>query len=76
MPGVFVDDEVLRERLKEAKGIGTPATRAEIIGGLKKQGFFDCPGKEYRADRDRPVAVRRPQTSRSGVGRSGRDGAT
>ena len=24
----FVDDEVLRERLKEAKGIGTPATRA------------------------------------------------
>src|SRR5450759_5299422 len=27
----FVDDEVLRERLKEAKGIGTPATRAEII---------------------------------------------
>ena len=36
----FVDDEVLRERLKEAKGIGTPATRAEIIGGLKKQGFL------------------------------------
>ena len=33
----FVDDEVLRERLKEAKGIGTPATRAEIIGGLKKR---------------------------------------
>jgi DNA topoisomerase III len=36
----FVDDEALRERLKEAKGIGTPATRAEIIGGLKKQGFL------------------------------------
>ena len=34
----FVDDEVLRTRLKEARGIGTPATRAEIIGGLKKQG--------------------------------------
>ena len=33
----FVDDEVLRERLKEAKGIGTPATRAEIIGGLKNR---------------------------------------
>jgi DNA topoisomerase IA len=30
----------LRERLKEAKGIGTPATRAEIIDGLKKQGFL------------------------------------
>jgi DNA topoisomerase III len=41
----FVDDEVLRERLKEAKGIGTPATRAEIIGGLKKQDFLIIQGK-------------------------------
>src|SRR5712675_472725 len=41
----FVDDEVLRERLKEAKGIGTPATRAEIIGGLKKQSFLTAQGK-------------------------------
>ena len=41
----FVDDEVLRERLKEAKGIGTPATRAEIIGGLKKHGFLIAQGK-------------------------------
>jgi DNA topoisomerase-3 len=41
----FVDDEVLRERLKEAKGIGTPATRAEIIGGLKRQGFLVVQGK-------------------------------
>lgn len=41
----FVDDEVLRERLKEAKGIGTPATRAEIIGGLKKQGLLIAQGK-------------------------------
>jgi len=41
----FVDDEVLRERLKEAKGIGMPATRAEIIGGLKKQGFLITQGK-------------------------------
>ena len=41
----FVDDEVLRERLKEAKGIGTPATRAEIIAGLKKQGFLVAQGK-------------------------------
>jgi DNA topoisomerase-3 len=41
----FVDDEVLRDRLKEAKGIGTPATRAEIIGGLKKQGFLISQGK-------------------------------
>jgi DNA topoisomerase-3 len=42
----FVDDEVLRERLREAKGIGTPATRAEIIGGLKKQGFLIAQGKQ------------------------------
>ena len=41
----FVDDELLRERLKEAKGIGTPATRAEIIAGLKKQGFLMAEGK-------------------------------
>ena len=41
----FVDDEVLRDRLKEAKGIGTPATRAEIIGGLKRQGFLIVQGK-------------------------------
>jgi DNA topoisomerase III len=41
----FVDDEALRERLKEAKGIGTPATRAEIIGGLKKQSFLMAQGK-------------------------------
>src|SRR5664279_4213878 len=41
----FVDDEALRERLKAAKGIGTPATRAEIIGGLKKQGFLIAQGK-------------------------------
>ena len=41
----FVDDKVLRERLKDAKGIGTPATRAEIIGGLKRQGFLIAQGK-------------------------------
>ena len=35
----FVDEEALRERLKEAKGIGAPATRAEIINGLKKRIF-------------------------------------
>ena len=41
----FVDDDVLRDRLKEAKGIGTPATRADIIGGLKRQGFLGAQGK-------------------------------
>lgn len=41
----YVEDGVLRERLKEAKGIGTPATRAEVIGGLKKQNFLIAQGK-------------------------------
>src|SRR4051794_2658295 len=41
----FVDDESLRERLKEAKGIGTPATRSEIIRGLKAQEFLVADGK-------------------------------
>jgi len=41
----FVEDEALRERLKEAKGIGTPATRAEVIRGLKAQAFLALDGK-------------------------------
>jgi DNA topoisomerase III len=41
----FVEDIELRERLKEAKGIGTPATRAEIIKGLKAQNMLMADGK-------------------------------
>jgi DNA topoisomerase-3 len=41
----FVNDPTLRERLKQAKGIGTPATRAEIIRGLKVQEFLIAEGK-------------------------------
>lgn len=41
----FVADEALQHRLKEAKGIGTPATRAEIIRGLKAQEFLMTDGK-------------------------------
>lgn len=41
----FVTEDALRERLKEAKGIGTPATRAEIIKGLKRQGMLAAQGK-------------------------------
>jgi len=36
----FVEDPVQRERLKDAKGVGTPATRATIIEGLKRQGLL------------------------------------
>jgi len=41
----FIEDAALRERLREAKGIGTPATRAEIIRGLKAQEFLVADGK-------------------------------
>ncbi len=41
----FVSDPVLRERLREAKGIGTPATRAEVIRGLKAQELLAADGK-------------------------------
>src|ERR1700720_399441 len=41
----LVEDPALRERLKEAKGIGTPATRAEIIKGLKCQNLLAADGK-------------------------------
>jgi DNA topoisomerase III len=41
----FVEIPAVRERLKEAKGIGTPATRAEIIKGLKKQNLLAADGK-------------------------------
>ena len=41
----FVDNPAVRERLKEAKGIGTPATRAGIITGLKKQNLLAADGK-------------------------------
>ena len=41
----FVEDGALRDRLREAKGIGTPATRAEVIRGLKAQEFLMASGK-------------------------------
>jgi DNA topoisomerase-3 len=41
----FVEDPALRDRLKEAKGIGTPAPRAEIIKGLKRQNLLIAEGK-------------------------------
>ncbi len=41
----FVPDEALQARLKQAKGIGTPATRAEIIRGLKAQDLLAVENK-------------------------------
>ena len=42
--GRHVDDEALREALRE-HGLGTPATRAEIIEKLKKQRYIEAAGK-------------------------------
>ena len=52
----FVEDEAQRERLREARGIGTPATRAEIIAGLKNQGFLAAQGKNI-VPTDRGLAL-------------------
>ena len=41
----FVADERLRDRLKQAKGIGTPATRGEVMRGLKAQEFLVADGR-------------------------------
>jgi DNA topoisomerase-3 len=72
----FVDDEVLRDRLKQAKGIGTPATRAEIIGGLKRQGFLVAQGKHIVPTDDRPQTVRRiSKRADPALVDPGRDGA-
>lgn len=43
---VPADRPELREKLKQTKGIGTPATRAEIIKGLFAQGFLVRKGKQ------------------------------
>ena len=42
----LVDDPELRARLKEAKGIGTPATRGNILKGLFTQGQLAAKGKQ------------------------------
>ena len=52
----FVEDEALRDRLKEAKGIGTPAIRAEIIAGLRQQGFLTAQGQNI-VPTDRGLAL-------------------
>lgn len=40
----FIRDPALRDRLKDAKGIGTQATRDTVIGGLKDQGLLMTKG--------------------------------
>lgn len=44
-PGKFIEDEELREAMKDA-GLGTPATRAEIIEKLLYTNYIERHGKE------------------------------
>lgn len=41
----YVDDPMLKTRLKESSGIGTEATRASILDILKKRNFLTAKGK-------------------------------
>ena len=47
--GKLIDDEDLREAMRE-KGLGTPATRAQIIEGLLTEKYILREGKELHAD--------------------------
>lgn len=47
--GRFVDDDKMKEILDDAKGLGTPATRASIIEELIKKEFLYRKGKTIRA---------------------------
>ncbi len=42
--GKICEEESLKEALKE-RGLGTPATRASILEGLKKRGYIEAKGK-------------------------------
>lgn len=44
----FVIDPEKKAKLKDAKGIGTPATRAEVLKGLFRQGQFEKEGKTIK----------------------------
>ena len=67
----FVESPAARERLKEAKGIGTPATRAEIIKGLKKENLLAADGKWVLPNGAGLAIVRRVARRRACARRSG-----
>ncbi len=67
----FVEDKAMRDRLKEAKGIGTPATRAEIIKGLKRQNLLAADGKLVVPTDAGPAAFRPAPRRRARARRSG-----
>ena len=45
-PGKFIEDEALREALDRTSGLGTPATRADIIEKLFNTFYLERKGKE------------------------------
>lgn len=45
-PGKFVEDKALREALESSSGLGTPATRADIIEKLFNAFYIERKGKE------------------------------
>ena len=53
----FVADPEVKKRLKESSGIGTEATRANIIEGLLKNGFLTRTGKTKLASTDKGGAL-------------------
>ena len=55
MPGHSLPDGPEKDRLKDAGGIGTPATRDSIIAGLVRQGQVKLDGKG-RSARYMPTA--------------------
>ncbi len=55
--GRFVDDEEYRSTLKECQGIGTPATRGDVIERLHKNGFITVDKDEKVAPTDLGKAV-------------------
>ena len=56
--GKLIDDEELREAMRE-KGLGTPATRAQIIEGLITEKYVLREGRELQPDRQGVLADRR-----------------
>lgn len=41
----YATDPAIKARLKETSGLGTPATRAEIVATLRKRGYIEDQGK-------------------------------
>lgn len=64
----YVDDEKSKKLLKEEDGIGTPATRSDIISELKRRGYLETKGKNLLAtDEGRSLVSALPESVTSAV---------